>query len=84
MEIIMSKYYKKKNSAWSKVFQDTVKELVGGINKRIIMGKCAPKSQNTAAKICVIVLMVLTLLFSGIGFYSWVILLMLIIILQFL
>jgi|BioPla2DNA2_1021312.scaffolds.fasta_scaffold00043_30 small-conductance mechanosensitive channel len=85
MEIIVSKYYyKKKKSSWTKVLQDTFKEFVHGINKRIISGKCTPKSENTAAKICVIVLMVLTLLFSGIGFYSWVILIMLIIIFQFL
>ncbi|ASW43648.1 hypothetical protein [Clostridium isatidis] len=81
----MSKYYyRKKKSPWTKVLQDTFKELVHGINKRIITSKCTSKSENTAAKICVIVLIVLTLLFSGISFYSWVILIMLIVIFQFL
>lgn len=85
MGIIVSKYYyRKKKSPWTKVLQDTFKELVHGINKRIITSKCTSKSENTAAKICVIVLIVLTLLFSGISFYSWVILIMLIIIFQFL
>lgn len=85
MGIIVSKYYyRKKKNPWTKVLQDTFKELVHGINKRIITSKCTSKSENTAAKICVIVLIVLTLLFSGISFYSWVILIMLIVIFQFL
>jgi len=88
----MSKYYyKKKKNSWEKVFQDTVKEFSKSINKMFRKGSInANYNINTcnnnsgAAKVCVITLIVITLLFSGIGFYSWIILGMLCIILQFL
>lgn len=87
----MSKYYyKKKKNSWNKVLQDTVKEFSKGINKMFKRGSINVNYNNCnnepggGAKICVIVLIVLTLLFSGLGFYAWVILGMLFIILQFL
>ena len=78
-------YYKKKKNSWSKVFQDGVKDIFDGIGKNISSGgpiffrNCL----NPAARLVIFILIVLTLLLSGIGFYSWVILLMLILILQF-
>ena len=41
------------------------------------------KCINPAARICIYSLMVLTLLFSGIGIFSWIIICMLLVILQF-
>lgn len=89
----MSKYYhKKKKNSWEKVLKDTGKEFSKGFSKMFKRGhvninynnniNC--KNNGSGAKICVIVLMILTLLFSGMGFYSWIILGMLLIILQFL
>ena len=81
----MSKsYYKKKNKSWTKVFQDGVKDIFEGIGKSFskrvpVIRNCC----NPAARLCIFVLIAVTLLFSGIGFYSWVILIMLVIILQF-
>ena len=78
-------YYKKKKNSWSKVFQDGVKDIFDGIGKNI--GSGGPvffkNCLNPAARLVIFILIVLTLLLSGIGFYSWVILLMLILILQF-
>ncbi|WP_066894861.1 hypothetical protein [Clostridium nigeriense] len=78
-------YYKKKKGSWAKVFQEGVKDIFDGIGKNISSGgpiffrNCL----NPAARLVIFVLIILTLLLSGIGFYSWVILLMLILILQF-
>lgn len=78
-------YYKKKKGSWTKVFQDGIKDIFDSIGKNINSGgpiffkKCI----NPAARLVIFVLIVLTLFFSGIGFYSWIILLMLVLILQF-
>lgn len=78
-------YYKKKKGSWTKIFQDGIKDIFDGIGKNISSGgpiffkKCI----NPAARLVIFVLIVLTLFFSGIGFYSWIILLMLVLILQF-
>ena len=89
----MSKYYyKKRKNSWEKVLKDTGKEFSKGFTK---MFKRRPININYnnnincdgpsgGARICVIVLIVVTLLFSGLGFYAWVILGMLFLILQFL
>ncbi|WP_300382972.1 hypothetical protein [Clostridium sp.] len=77
-------YYKKKKSSWTKVFQNSFEELTKGFTRNI--GKGATffvNCRNSAARTCIFILMGVTLLFSGIGFYSWVILVMLLIILQF-
>ncbi|KLE16819.1 hypothetical protein [Clostridium sp. C8] len=77
-------YYRKKSSSWGKTFQDGFKDICEGISKNISKGvpffrNCC----NPAARLCIFILILLTLLLSGIGFYSWVILIMLVIILQF-
>lgn len=78
-------YYKKKKGSWTKIFQDGIKDIFDGIGKNISSGgpiffkKCI----NPAARLVIFVLIVLTLFFSGIGFYSWIILIMLVLILQF-
>lgn len=79
-----SYYSKRKGGSWGKVFQDGVKDIFEGIGKSFskrvpVIRNCC----NPAARICIFVLIAITLLFSGIGFYSWVILIMLVIILQF-
>ena len=81
----MSKsYYKKKNKSWTKVFQDGFKDICDGIGKNIGKGGTFFKTcVNPAARLCIFILIILTLLLSGIGFYSWVILIMLVLILQF-
>lgn len=68
-----------KKTDWGKVVKETVNDIICAI-------KSSPPKKTTPnpkARICVLVLMVLTLLFSGIGFYSWLIIIMLFIILQF-
>ncbi|MBE6053991.1 MAG: hypothetical protein E7212_08800 [Clostridium sartagoforme] len=78
-------YYKKKKGSWTKVFQEGIKDIFDGIGKKISVGgpiffkNCI----NPAARLIIFVFIILTLLLSGIGFYSWVILLMLVLILQF-
>jgi len=78
-------YYKKKKGSWTKVFQEGIKDIFDGIGKKI--GDGGPiflkNCINPAARLIIFVLILLTLLLSGIGFYSWVILLMLVLILQF-
>lgn len=78
-------YYKKKKGSWTKIFQDGFKDIFNGIGKNISSGgpiffkNCV----NPAARLIIFILLIVTLLLSGIGFYSWVILLMLVLILQF-
>ncbi|MBQ6820278.1 MAG: hypothetical protein IJO26_03170 [Clostridium sp.] len=78
-------YYRKKKGSWTKVFQDGIKDIFDGIGKNIGTGgpiffkNCI----NPAARLVIFILLILTLLFSGIGFYTWVILIMLVLILQF-
>ena len=82
----MSKsYYKKKKGSWAKVFQDGIKDIFDGIGKNISSGgpiffkNCI----NPAARLVIFILLIVTLLLSGIGFYTWIILLLLVLILQF-
>lgn len=77
-----SKNYKKN---WSKdirrAIRDITESVVGNISSRSV---CNNNScEFTGARICIYSLIVLTLLFSGIGFYSWVIIGMLCLVLQF-
>ena len=78
-------YYKKKKGSWARVFQEGIKNIFDNIGKNISSGgpiffkNCI----NPAARLVIFILLILTLLLSGIGFYSWVILLMLVLILQF-
>lgn len=79
-------YYKNCNKNWSKDIRKAIKEITDSVVKNIC---CRTNcEQNTsgfnAGKCCIYVLIVLTLLFSGIGFYSWVIIGMLCLVLQFL
>ena len=78
-------YYKKKKGSWTKIFQDGIKDIFDSIGKNISSGgpMFFKKCINPAARLVIFVLIVLTLFFSGIGFYSWIILLMLVLILQF-
>ena len=78
-------YYKRRKGSWSKVFQDGIKDIFDGIGKKI--GEGGPiffkNCINPAARLVIFILLILTLLLSGIGFYTWIILIMLILILQF-
>lgn len=70
-----------KKTNWGKVFRQTVNDIV--CNFKTSPRPPRPVCRNQAARICIYVLMGVTVLFSGVGFYSWIILLMLIIVLQF-
>ena len=64
--------------------QKYFKDICDGIGKNIGKGGTFFKTcVNPAARLCIFILILLTLLLSGIGFYSWVILIMLVLILQF-
>lgn len=77
-------YHRGKSKSWTKVFQNSFKDLCDGILKKFDGGVVIrPKCCNRGARICIYVLIVVTLLFSGLGFYSWIILGMLILVLQF-
>ncbi|MGL5380810.1 hypothetical protein [Clostridium sp.] len=80
-----NKYHKKKSSNWSKVFQETFRDASETIinNFKRNCNNCVPVFFNPIARLVVYGLILITLLFSGIGFYTWIILGMLIIILQF-
>ncbi|AYE33343.1 hypothetical protein [Clostridium septicum] len=75
-------YHKKKGNDWGKFFQKTIRDFSDNVSKNI--GN-AFNCRNCCiqARLCIFGLIILTLLFSGIGFYSWLILAMLLIILQF-
>jgi len=70
-----------KKTNWGKVFRQTVNDIVCSL--KFSPKPPRPVCPNQSARICIYVLMGVTLLFSGLGFYSWLILIMLLIILKF-
>ncbi|MEG1287013.1 MAG: hypothetical protein RSD13_03040 [Clostridium sp.] len=84
-----SNYYKSYNKnnkkSWSKDFKRAFRDITDSIIKNIsCRTNCAPVAcGSNGARWCIYALIVLTLLFSGIGFYSWVIIGMLCLVLQF-
>ena len=71
-----------KKTDWGKVFRETVNDIICAIKSPSAKLK-QPTCPNPRARICILVLMGITLLFSGIGIYSWIVLIMLFIILFF-
>ena len=71
-----------KKTDWGKVIRDTVDQIICAIKTPSSRPK-QPNCPNPKARICILILMVITLLFSGIGIYSWIIIIMLFIILSF-
>lgn len=71
-----------KKTDWGKVVRETINDIICAIKTPSSKPK-QPNCPNPAARLCIFVLIGVTLLFSGIGIYSWIILLMLFIILYF-
>lgn len=71
-----------KKTDWGKVFRETVNDIICAIKTPSAKPK-QPNCPNPAARLCIFVLIGITLLFSGISIYSWIILIMLLIILYF-
>ena len=71
-----------KKTDWGKVFRETVNDIICAIKTPSNKPK-QPNCPNPAARLCIFVLIGITLLFSGIGIYSWIIIIMLVIILNF-
>lgn len=67
---------------WGKVFRETVNDIICAIKTPSAKPK-QPSCANPQARICILILIGITLLFSGIGIYSWIIIIMLFIILSF-
>ena len=71
-----------KKTDWGKVFRATVNDIICAIKTPTNKPK-QPNCPNPKARICILILIGITLLFSGIGIYSWIIIIMLFIILSF-
>ena len=71
-----------KKTDWGKVVRETVNDLICAIETPSPIPK-QPNCPNPKARICILILIGITLLFSGIGIYSWIIIIMLFIILSF-
>ena len=71
-----------KKTDWGKVIRDTVDQIICAIKTPSARPK-QPNCPNPKARICILILMAITLLFSGIGIYSWIIIVMLFVILTF-
>ena len=71
-----------KKTDWGKVIRETINDVVCIIRTTPSKPK-QPVCPNQAARVCILVLMGVTLLFSGIGIFSWIILIMLFIISRF-
>ncbi|MGL5353452.1 MAG: hypothetical protein ACRDA5_09000 [Clostridium sp.] len=80
-----NRYSKSYGKNWTKDIRRAIKDITDSVVVNVASrGSCKPNScECTGAKICIYSLIVLTLLFSGIGFYSWVIIGMLCLVLQF-
>lgn len=78
-------YYRSNKKSWSKDLRRAFRDLTDSIIKNIACRtSCGPNvCGSNGARWCIYALIVLTLLFSGIGFYSWVIIGMLCLVLQF-
>lgn len=76
--------YKSKPTNWGKVFRKTVNDVTNGVlNYKNSRGPTQPNCPNPAARLCIFVLIGITLLFSGISIFAWIIILMLLIVLRF-
>lgn len=71
-----------KKTDWGKVVRETVNDISCAIKTPSSKPK-QPNCPNPKARICILILIGITLLFSGIGIYSWIIIIMLFIILSF-
>ena len=71
-----------KKTDCSKVFRSTDNVIRSTIKTPSNKPK-QPTCPNPKARICILILIGITLLFSGIGIYSWIIIIMLFIILSF-
>ena len=71
-----------KRTDWGKVFRETVNDIICAIKTPSAKPK-QPNCPNPAARLCIFVLIAITLLFSGVSIYTWIILIMLFIILHF-
>ena len=71
-----------KKTDWGKVVRETVNDIICAI-KTPSSKPTQPNCPNPKARICILILIGITLLFSGIGIYSWIIIIMLFIILSF-
>lgn len=71
-----------KKTNWGKVCREIVNDIICAVKSPSNKPK-QPICPNPAARLCILGLMALTLLFSGIGIYSWIIIIMLFIVLRF-
>ena len=71
-----------KKTDWGKVFRETVNDIICAIKSPSAKPK-QPNCPNPRARLCILILIGITLLFSGIGIYSWIIIIMLFVILTF-
>ena len=71
-----------KKTDWGKVFRETVNDIICAIKSPSAKPK-QPNCPNPRACLCRLILIGITLLFSGIGIYSWIIIIMLFLILTF-
>lgn len=71
-----------KKTDWGKVFRETVNDIICDIKSPSAKPK-QPNCPNPRARLCILILIGITLLFSGIGIYSWIIIIMLFLILTF-
>ena len=71
-----------KKTDWGKVVRETVNDIICAIKTPSSKTKQS-NCPNPKARICILILIGITLLFSGIGIYSWIIIIMLFIILSF-
>ena len=75
--------YKGKSTNWGRVFRRTVSDVTDTIFKyKSTNNNAVPCFFNPAARLVIYTLIVLTLLFAGIGLYAWVTLGMLLLILR--
>lgn len=80
-----NRYSKSYGKNWTKDIRRSIRDITDSVIVNIsTKGVCRPNScEFTGARICIYSLIALTLLFSGIGFYSWIIIGMLCLVLQF-
>ena len=71
-----------KKTDWGKVVRETVNDIICAIKTPSSKPK-QPNCPNPKARICILILIGITVLFSGIGIYSWIIIILLFIILSF-
>ena len=74
-----------KKKSWDKNIKKAIRDITDSVVSKIAFRSVLDQNacESAGARYCIYTLIIITLLFSGVGFYSWIIIGMLCLVLQF-